>query len=212
MSKVLPVACVWLGLASAFSAPLPAADETVRFNIPAQPLADALLEFSDSSGFKVFFSSDDARNLNSRGLSGNYTATQGIKQLLAGTDLVAQETGTGTVTVTKSEAPKPQTTTTLKAMTVTGEAIQDVNDPYNKSYTVTNSATATKTDTPIMDTPVSIQVVSQAVLKDQQAFRMQDALKNVSGVQQRFDGGGFDRFVAAGILSMIKEVFRLDGL
>ena len=86
----------------------------------------------------------------------------------------------------------------LKAMTVTGEAVQDPNDPYNESYTVTNSSTATKTDTPIMDTPVSIEVVTQEVLKDQQAFRFQDAVKNVSGVQQGFIGGGFDSFIARG--------------
>ncbi len=85
----------------------------------------------------------------------------------------------------------------LRAMTVEGEAVQDVNDPYNKSYTVTNSSTATKTDTPIMDTPVSIEVVTQEVLKDQQAFRIEDAVKNVSGVQKRAFGGA-DNFIIRG--------------
>ncbi|NOT12940.1 MAG: TonB-dependent siderophore receptor [Methylococcaceae bacterium] len=93
---------------------------------------------------------------------------------------------------------KTPDTIELKAVTVVGEAVQDVNNPYNKSYTVTNSSTATKTDTPIMDTPVSIEVVTQEVLKDQQAFRFQDAVKNVSGVQQRFAGGGFDSFIIRG--------------
>jgi iron complex outermembrane recepter protein len=150
MSKALPVAGVCIGLALAFSAPLPAAEQTVRFNIPAQPLADALLEFSDSSGVEVFFSSDDARNIRTRGLSGNYTSAQGLRQLLAETNLVARETGTGAVTVVKSEAPpaeaQPQNATTLKAMTVEGEAVRDPNDPYNPDYNHTHASTATKTE------------------------------------------------------------------
>jgi len=82
MSKALSVACVCLGLALVFSAPLPAAEQSVRFNIPAQPLSDALLEFSGSSGVKVFFSSDDAKNLSTCGLSGNYTSAEALQQFL----------------------------------------------------------------------------------------------------------------------------------
>ncbi len=77
----------------------------------------------------------------------------------------------------------------------------NTNDPYNKSYSVSNSSTTTKTDTPIMETPASIQVVSKSVLHDQQAFRLQDAIKNVSGVQTwHAYGGGAERFVMRGFL------------
>ncbi|MGQ0555619.1 MAG: TonB-dependent receptor plug domain-containing protein [Nitrospiraceae bacterium] len=62
------------------------------------------------------------------------------------------------------------------------------------TYTVTHATTATKTDTPIMETPVSIQVIPQQVLKDQQAFRLEQALRNVSGVYMEpmttFQGAG----------------------
>jgi iron complex outermembrane receptor protein len=78
---------------------------------------------------------------------------------------------------------KTPNTIELKAMTVVGEAVQDVNDPYNKSYAVTNSSTATKTDTPIMDTPTSIQIVPRAVIEDQKASTVTEALENVSGVR-----------------------------
>lgn len=52
----------------------------------------------------------------------------------------------------------------------------------HESYKVDRAATATRTDTPIMETPYSIQVVPQQVLRDQQAVRLETALKNVSGV------------------------------
>lgn len=53
-----------------------------------------------------------------------------------------------------------------------------------ESYHVTNAVTATKTDTPIMETPFSIQAVPKQVIRDQQAVRLDTALNNVSGVFQ----------------------------
>jgi iron complex outermembrane receptor protein len=55
-------------------------------------------------------------------------------------------------------------------------------DPYNKSYVLQNASTGTKTNTPVMDTPLNVQVVSQQVLQDQQATTLATALQNVSGV------------------------------
>ncbi|MEH2275545.1 MAG: TonB-dependent siderophore receptor [Nostoc sp.] len=49
-------------------------------------------------------------------------------------------------------------------------------------YSVPDASTATKTDTPLRDIPQSIQVVPQQVLRDQQVTRLDDALRNVSGV------------------------------
>ncbi len=57
-------------------------------------------------------------------------------------------------------------------------------------YTVPNATSATKTDTPIFDTPVSIQVMPRELLDDQQAFTAQEALKNISGIQPDFSFGG----------------------
>lgn len=50
------------------------------------------------------------------------------------------------------------------------------------AYHLPNASTATKTDTPIMETPASVRVVPQAVLRDQQVVRIEKALENVSGV------------------------------
>lgn len=55
-------------------------------------------------------------------------------------------------------------------------------------YSVPEATTATRTDTPIRDIPQSIQVVPEQVLEDQRVIRLQDALRNVSGV---FSGNNF---------------------
>lgn len=97
-----------------------------------------------------------------------------------------------------SSVSNERNTVELKTMTVVGSTIQDPNDPYNKSYTVTSSATATKTDTPIMETPVSIQVVPKAVMNDQKTTTIKDALENVSGVRPQSSMGLSNGFIIRG--------------
>jgi iron complex outermembrane recepter protein len=72
---------------------------------------------------------------------------------------------------------------TLPEVTVTGSAATDI------GYKADTATTATKTDTPIFDLPVSIQVVPREVLDDRQVILLQDALETVSGVVP-FAGGG----------------------
>ena len=50
------------------------------------------------------------------------------------------------------------------------------------NYRVPNASTATGTDTPILETPFSVQVVPKEVIRDQQATRIEEVLRNVSGV------------------------------
>jgi iron complex outermembrane receptor protein len=51
-----------------------------------------------------------------------------------------------------------------------------------QSYGPPPTRTATKTDTPLIDTPQSVQVIPKAVLDDQAVVTLQDATKNVAGV------------------------------
>ena len=52
----------------------------------------------------------------------------------------------------------------------------------DENYPVTNASTATRTDTPIAKTPLSIQVIPRSIIEDQGAFRLKDVYRNVSGV------------------------------
>jgi outer membrane receptor protein involved in Fe transport len=55
-------------------------------------------------------------------------------------------------------------------------------DPYNTTYSYEDASVGTKTDTPVMETPLDVVSVSQQVLKDQQVTTLAQALQNVSGV------------------------------
>ncbi|MGL5075525.1 MAG: TonB-dependent receptor plug domain-containing protein, partial [Waterburya sp.] len=52
----------------------------------------------------------------------------------------------------------------------------------NNDYFVPDVNSATRSNTPILDTPQSLQVVPQEVLQDQQITRLDEAVRNVSGV------------------------------
>ena len=96
-------------------------------------------------------------------------------------------------------------------MTVVGEAVQNPDDPYNTSYNVTNASTATKIDTPIMETPFSVTVVPQQVLRDKQVIRVEDAITSVAGVQSSWTNGGTsDVFMIRGFqnTNLYRDSFR----
>ncbi|MGD1908468.1 MAG: TonB-dependent receptor plug domain-containing protein [Leptolyngbyaceae cyanobacterium] len=68
------------------------------------------------------------------------------------------------------------------AQTPDDDALQVVVTGEEEDYFVPNASSATRTDTPLLDIPQAIQVVPQQVLEDQQILRVDDALRNVSGV------------------------------
>jgi iron complex outermembrane receptor protein len=76
----------------------------------------------------------------------------------------------------------PEGETPEEELVVTGEG--------QRGYSAPNASTATGTDAPILETPFSVQVVPQDVLRDQQVIRLEDALTNISGVISAGNNGG----------------------
>ncbi|MGH8476355.1 MAG: TonB-dependent siderophore receptor [Methylococcales bacterium] len=160
-------------------------------------MADALSALSLQSGTPLLYEGDLAKNIRSPALQGASTADAALDKLLAGTGLECRRTGNGAIMVAKEESrPARQpakdsenAAPALATVKVTGQAGYDSTDPYNPDYAVPNATTATKTDTPIMETPANIQVLPRSLLDDQQVIRLQDAVKNVAGVQSAFSAG-----------------------
>ncbi|MGH8612087.1 MAG: TonB-dependent siderophore receptor [Gammaproteobacteria bacterium] len=211
-----------------------------RYAIPAGSLEDALMEFAAQTDLKLIFKTDLIRSAHSAGLTGTLTPEQGVARLLEGTGIAYRFVDPNTVTIepeapadplerlvaeagrtmeyagATEPAPKPKAPvgrseygpTALPEMTVTGSS-----SAYDTSYNPPNATTATKTDTPIMETPVSIQVVPRQVIQDQQAIRLDDITKNVSGVQRDFTfGNGYEGFTIRGFstnITVYRNGFRL---
>jgi len=77
-------------------------------------------------------------------------------------------------------------------------------------YRATRSATATKTDTALRDTPQSIQVVPRDVIVEQQDIRLNEVLQNVSNVQPGGTlQGRSDTFILRGFNT---QTYAIDGV
>lgn len=84
----------------------------------------------------------------------------------------------------------------------------------DKGYVQTDSAIA-KIDAPLRDIPQTIDVISAAVIKDQRALSIQDALKNVPGIGLSHGDGQRDQVTIRGfsaIADQFVDGFRDDAL
>ena len=91
--------------------------QSYDFDVPAQPLPDALNAFSSVTGWDVGYPTDLAADAQAAAVSGNYTPEQALSRLLAGTGLSYQVTGTNTVTLSKT-ASEASGRTSLAPITV----------------------------------------------------------------------------------------------
>jgi catecholate siderophore receptor len=91
----------------------------------------------------------------------------------------------------------------MSTVTVTGTAEGD-------GYIPVKSSSATKTDAPLRDIPQTVNVIPQALLRDQGARSLQDALKNVPGIGMSTGDGQRDQVTIRGF-SAIADQF-IDGM
>ncbi len=82
-----------------------------------------------------------------------------------------------------------ESTTQLPTVEVTGEEEATATGPVG-GYAARHSATSTKTDTPLIETPAAISIVTRERIEDQGATSLQDALNYAAGV--RSDAYGLD--------------------
>jgi iron complex outermembrane recepter protein len=182
------------------------AESQRQYDIPAQPLSTALQTFASQSGAPMLYTADSAAGKRSAGLNGTYSNSEALARLVADTGLIHTVAADGTVTLKPASDNKEgiddASGTTLPKVTVEADTEYDPTwstDPHNTDYTRTHASTATKTDTPIMETPYSVKVLPAQVLKDQQVIRLEDAIQSVAGVQSSFtNGGDSDVFIMRG--------------
>jgi iron complex outermembrane recepter protein len=202
-----------LALLLAVSVTAFAQEATRHYRIPPQPLNSALMALANDAQLELVYRADKVRGLSSNGLDGNMTATQALGKLLQGSGLTYRYLNAHSITLepqpgyfrkTATTPEQPQTSNggtgeghMMPKVTVEAESDNPYDDPTwatdpnNTDYNRPNATTATKTDTPIMETPVNVQVVPQQVLRDQQAVQIDKALQNVSGVYGQNSDAGF---------------------
>ena len=86
-----------------------AADPTYRFDIPREPLSEALTDFSQASAQQIIYSESVVKGRTTPGLHGSYTVADAIRNLLNGTDLKVDVNPAGVLMIRARNTDSPRT-------------------------------------------------------------------------------------------------------
>ncbi|MBG0810559.1 TonB-dependent receptor [Methylosinus sp. H3A] len=166
------------------------------YRIASGPLPGALNAFADLNGLQILYDAEVTSRLKTGGLDGDFAVGEGLDRLLSGTGLswrfaakgrtvsiILAQNDRGTMTdASGAEALPPIDVGAEKGRPAPG-APRGPGDRFTGYRPSATSPTTLKTDTPLMQTPMSIQVVTRQTMDDQQAISLRDAVvSNVSGV------------------------------
>lgn len=138
-----------------------------RFSIPPGLLGDALSQFEKTTGLRVVPSDGKLLSVSSPGVSGFFTDELALKALLAGTGIDFRCTASKTVILF------------LHA------GVQSV-----EVKAIVPPVISPKFPAPLLETPQSIDVVPQAVMREEGVATLRDTLRNVAGISLAAGEGG----------------------
>ena len=204
--RVLPL---WLA-AAMLAAPCaaPAADAARSYSIAAAPLGLALRQFAGQAGILLSAPGSLTQGKNSGGLNATVATAEGLRQLLAGTGLLAVQLPDGSYIVRLAPVPVPAppradaSWQTLPAVSVSGSA--------EEGYRRASSGTANRGETALRDTAQAVSVVTAELIRDQDMRSMADAMRFMPGVGMAAGEGNRDVAVFRGNSST--SDFYLDGM
>ena len=152
------------------------------FSIAPQSLAGALTEFARQSGLQISFRPDTVQDLSSAGLSGRYGAEQALSHLLAGSGLSWRHGEGNSITV--ETAPRAGgDVMQLGPVRVEGAHAQTQSAFLSPpGFVAKRSAAGTKTDTPLIEVPQSISVITRDQMDIRNVQREGEAFRYTAGV------------------------------
>ncbi|MCK6189960.1 TonB-dependent siderophore receptor [Pseudomonas sp. EYE_354] len=190
-----------------------AAQEAARYAIAAGPLGPALNRFAQQAHVALLFDSQTVAGLSTSGLQGNFQTDLGFAQLLRGSGLQAVQGANGYVLVPVNTGGSLE----LAPTAITGLA-EERSTEHVKGYVATRNLSATKTDTPIIETPQSLSVVTSDEIRDRQSETLSQTLDLTPGftsqptsfnrTSDRFRIRGFDVESATG--GSLRDGLRLQ--
>lgn len=170
----------------------PQAANAASLDIPAQPLADALMAFGRQADVQILFSQDMVRGLRAPRLNGEMSVREGLAALLAGSGLTFDMDG-GSIVLTRPGGAGDgdgdgDGAVVLDPVRVAGSGGETATGPVH-GYVARRSATATKTDTPLIEVPQSISVITPEQLEHRNVHEESEAFLYSAGVFSQAFGG-----------------------
>lgn len=182
----------------------------VAFNIPAQDLNSAVLAFAQKAGVRVLYDTARLRGVRSSAVSGTMTPQQALGRLLSGTGFSYSFNGPGRVTITAPQASEAVGSAdgTIALATVNVETVGTT-----VGFVATATTAGTKTDTPLIEIPQSISVVTRDELTSRNVQTLTEAVNYTPGVRTGESGYDprYDAFSIRGFDTTYTGIYR-DGL
>lgn len=183
------------------------------YDIPAGALEGALNRFGRESGILLSFPAALTAGLQSEGLRGSYSVQEALPLLLRGTGLAAVSQSNGSVTLVKRHESAGNASAATMPEVIVGAARETATGPAG-GYAARRSASATRTDTPIMETPQAIAVITAEQLATLKPTSLGGAIAYTPGiVSEAGYSNSFDVFYSRGFrLSDSNGGIYRDGL
>ncbi|UIY45291.1 TonB-dependent siderophore receptor [Methylobacterium radiotolerans] len=175
---------------------------------------------SDQTQIRLAYGTALTENLTTRGVAGVLEPLEALATLLDGTGLTYRAAGSSTITLVNPrfvQLPGPPSDVALDMLTVEGSASNIAVNSGDRSavgFVATRSSAGTKTNTPLIEVPQSITVITRAQLETQNVQSVTEALRYVPGVSVEsygYDPKGFDWLFIRGFNAQATSDFR-DGL
>ncbi len=155
-----------------------AAPASFTFDIPAQPLDQALQQLARQSGLQLLVPTDLLQGRQGHAVLGRMPVAAALARLLQGSPLAGRVDG-GTLLVERASPARRDTA--LPAVTVVGTGESSAVAPL-QGYAARRSATATKTDTPLREVPQSVSVIGRDEMQARGAQDVMEAIRYAPGV------------------------------
>ena len=154
-----------------------ASTELRRYNIPAQPLSEALIEFGKQSGLQVTTGSALVAGKQAPSVSGTLSAEQVLNRLLAGNDLRYEVNG-GMVRLASGTETTALPPVRIGAQGLSGMA--DLPPAYAGGQVARGGRIGLLGNRDIFDTPFSVTSYTAELIENQQARTVADVIRNDS--------------------------------
>jgi iron complex outermembrane recepter protein len=154
-------------------------DRDIQFDIPAQPMSSALVQFAKQADLQLITASVDLGKLSSAGVAGKLATRRALEKVLEGSGLTYSLVGENTVaisTIQRARGGLPGSTTSTLAPNL------DAHSDAESSGISEIIVTAQKRSERAQDVPIPVTALSAESLVNNNQLRLQDYYTSVPGL------------------------------
>jgi iron complex outermembrane receptor protein len=155
--------------------------QLAAFEIAAGPLPLALTAFGRQSGYQVSFDPQGFASLQAARVSGTMSPDEALRRMLAGTGVTFRYTEARSIVL--DPPPQGRGAAVLPTLSVEGTRRPETAYGPVEGYVATRAASASKTDTPLIELPQSVSVVTRDEMEVRAVTSVADALSYTPGVR-----------------------------